>query len=271
MKIDWALIRFPFDDPNWRSKALIGGLLALVAIFVPVPFIFLMLPLSGYGIRAMRRTISGEPPSLPEWDNWGELFADGLKVWVVGFIYELPLIILMCCAFSAQFATIPLLALVEDERFVGLAVLGGLAGYTIFFVALGLMMMVALPLGFLAEVAITRMVATGSLNSAFELGAVWRLARQGFKNYIVAYLIYLAIMMAIGMIASVATYTIILCCLYPLIMAFAAFYGQAFRGALFGMAYYHSQAAPPPVPPAIEPPKEGKKPRKRPVAPAAEG
>jgi hypothetical protein len=264
MRVDWPLIRFPFDDPGWQSKALIGGLLALVAVILPLPFIFLMLPLSGYGIRTMRRTIRGEPPALPEWDNWGELFVDGLNVWIVGFAYELPIIILMCCAFGAQFATFPLMTLVEDERFIGPAILGGLAGYAIFFGAIGVMTMVALPLGFLAEVAITRMVATGSLNSAFELGAVWRLARQGLKNYIVAYLVYMAVMMGIGMIASVAMYTIILCILYPLIMGFAAFYGQAFRGALFGMAYHYSQADPPPAPPAIEPPKEGKGPRAAP-------
>lgn len=267
MRIDWPLIRFPFDDPRWQSKALIGGLLALAAIFLPLPFIFLMLPLSGYGIRTMRHTITGEPPSLPEWDDWGELFTDGLKVWVVGFVYELPLIILICCSFGAHFAAFPLMALAADKEAFGLAVVSGLAGYAILFGAMSLMTLIALPLGFLIEVAITRMAATGSLNSAFELGAVWRLARQGFKNYLIAYLVYMAVMMVIGMIASAATYTIILCCLYPFIMGFAAFYGQAFRGALFGMAYYHSQAGPRDAPPAIEPREEGKNARGTPTSP----
>ena len=47
-----------------------------------------------YVIRIYR----GANPS-PQLDNWGSMFIDGIKLFIVGLIYALPVLILSFCAF----------------------------------------------------------------------------------------------------------------------------------------------------------------------------
>jgi hypothetical protein len=55
------------------------------------PLIIPVFILSGYGYRIMKRVIvDGQPPELPEWDDWGGLIKDGLCIYGAGLIYSLP-------------------------------------------------------------------------------------------------------------------------------------------------------------------------------------
>jgi hypothetical protein len=49
--------------------------------------------------------VEKEPPSLPNWDGWGSLFTDGLKVFGISFIYSLPFLVLFFGGFGLFFAT----------------------------------------------------------------------------------------------------------------------------------------------------------------------
>ena len=69
------LFAFPFQDPRWQNKFLIGSLVVFAGFIIPlIPFFFVY----GYMAQIMRRIIveKGEP-FLPEWDDWGKLFVDG--------------------------------------------------------------------------------------------------------------------------------------------------------------------------------------------------
>ncbi len=70
-----ALFAFPFKDPEWQQKALIGSLLVLLGFVIPiVPTIFLM----GYLAQIMKGIIrTNRKPFLPKWDDWGKFFNDG--------------------------------------------------------------------------------------------------------------------------------------------------------------------------------------------------
>lgn len=239
MNISWQFFRFPFDDKRWPTKALIGGLLTLLG-FIIWP---LLLPVWGYNVRIARRTIQGELPSLPDWDDWGDLFTDGVRFFIVGLVYMLPVALIGCCAYIGLFsaAGIPLIA--EDSPALGIA--GMMASYGIFYFLLGVLVLLGLPLVLLASVAVTRMVAHDSLGSAFEFGQVWQLARVGFSNYLMALIVSYGASYLISMLTMGLAYTLILACLLPIIWGFSAFYAQALMGALFGAAYYHSQASSP--------------------------
>ncbi len=238
MSIDWRFLRFPFDDKAWVNKALVGGVLGVVGLIVWP----LLLPLWGYSLRIMRHTAKGEPPSLPEWDDWGQLFLDGLKYIFVSLVYMLPLLLLLCCAYAAIIAPWALFLLPAAAEDVLRLVPGGMmAGYALFYVLTGTSMLLAIFLMFLVFVAITRMVAHDSLDSAFQFGEVWRLARVGFRNYLVAFVGLFGIMAIVYLIAMGLGYTIVLLCLLPFLIGAIAWYSSVMIGALFGAAYYHSQ------------------------------
>jgi hypothetical protein len=245
MKVDWQLFRFPFDDERWKNKAVIGALLGMLSVVVWP----LYLPLWGYGVRVMRQTATGERPTLPDWDEWGNLFGDGLRFFVVSFVYGIPAWLPMCCGFAfLVFGFLPGLAVgaaaqeaqsPELAAFgVGSIVVANVVGYGL----LGVGGLLGLLLGFVGLVAQTRWVALGSFNSAFEFGEVWRLMRGGINNYLLAFAVWYGGIYIASFIASFFLLTVVLCCVYPPLLGVLVTYSALLMGALYGMAYHHTQA-----------------------------
>jgi len=83
---------FIFEDKKWVEKILIGGLVLLIPIIGSI----LML---GYAIKLVRNVRNHDPEPLPEWDDWGGMFSDGLKLFIISLIWALPLIILFILLF----------------------------------------------------------------------------------------------------------------------------------------------------------------------------
>lgn len=77
----------PFRDARWITKILIGAVMVIIPIFG-------WFCLAGYGLRIMRRVVDGADTSLPDWTDFGQLFVDGIKAWIVAIIWSLPTIIL---------------------------------------------------------------------------------------------------------------------------------------------------------------------------------
>ena len=66
---------FVTEDPEWVKKILIGGAFTLAcALLVGVPFVL------GYFSRTLRNVAAGEPRPMPEWDDLGGLFEEGLRL-----------------------------------------------------------------------------------------------------------------------------------------------------------------------------------------------
>lgn len=234
MKVDWQFLRFPFDDERWRNKAVIGGLLTLFGVII-LP---LYLPLAGYAVRIMQQTIEGESPSLPEWDDWGELFLDGLRFTIVGIVYNLPALLFLCCAYVLWAFSFPLMSQTGPEPPPEMM----FATMIPFFVLMGVGTILSLPLVFLSLVAASRLVAEDSLSSAFQFGEVWRLARVGFGNYLLAIIVLCGFYMLAYTVTFMSLYTIIFACLFPVLLGLLGFYMAVLVGALFGSAYFHSHA-----------------------------
>jgi hypothetical protein len=74
---------FAFKDPNWIKKILIGGVLLIIPIFG-------WFVVGGYSIRVMRNVISGSDLPLPEWDDFGTLFMEGLSAFIIAFVWYIP-------------------------------------------------------------------------------------------------------------------------------------------------------------------------------------
>jgi hypothetical protein len=209
----------------------------------------LYLPLWGFGVRVMRQTVKGEVPALPEWDECGELFGDGLRFFVVSLVYGIPAWLPMCCGIAflvlgflpgmamgvaAQEAQSP-----EMVAFgVGSLIISNVLGYAL----IGVGSILALLLSFLSLVAQTRWVALDSFSSAFEFGEVWQLLRDGLNNYLLAFAVWYGGLYIASFAISFVLFTIVLACLYPLLLGVVMTYSMLLMGTFYGMAYYHTQA-----------------------------
>ncbi|HMD14006.1 MAG TPA: DUF4013 domain-containing protein [Bacteroidota bacterium] len=81
---------FPFKDPNWFFKFLIG------AIFVVLSFFLIGIPvLYGYCIELQQRVRRGEQYPLPEWKDVGVKFILGFKYLITLLIYYIPVFLIL--------------------------------------------------------------------------------------------------------------------------------------------------------------------------------
>src|SRR6185369_381584 len=82
---------FVFEDARWINKVLIGGIFQLLAMMlIGVPFLL------GYLAKLVRNVIADVALPLPEWDDLGEMFNEGLRLVGVAILYALPFIMLIC-------------------------------------------------------------------------------------------------------------------------------------------------------------------------------
>ncbi len=90
-------LTFYTEDERWVEKLAIGTGVLLIStilstILVGVLGYFIVL---GYCIRLMNNVKNGVTPVLPEWDQWGDDLVRGVKLFVVQFVWSLPLIVVM--------------------------------------------------------------------------------------------------------------------------------------------------------------------------------
>jgi hypothetical protein len=79
---------YMFEDENWIKKIVIGGIVAIIPIVNFAAF--------GYLIQVIRNIRDGHPTPLPEWDQFGAYFMDGLWIFLIVLVYLIPVILLSC-------------------------------------------------------------------------------------------------------------------------------------------------------------------------------
>lgn len=193
-------IKYP--SSSW-GKVLILGIITIASILI-VP-IFLVL---GYMFRIIKATLAGID-ELPEFDEIGDMFVDGLKVFVVGFVYAIPVWILSAIfglvAGGNSAATVTSLG-------TGYA-LAFLLGNIVFFI-------IAVIIGLIELMAIANMAYNdGDLGTAFRFSEILDIiATIGWGKYIITYIV-IVILAAIGVMIGVFTMFIIIgIILLPLII-----------------------------------------------------
>jgi hypothetical protein len=244
MQITEETFKFPFKDSDWKGTAVVGGVISLVGM-VLFPLLYL---LYGFGVRVMRQTIRGEAPSLPEWDDWGQIIKDTLWYCLVMIAYILPVALIIFTIWTAMFLLFSLAPVmmipgsgpVSPQAESAMAFMSAFM-MIVLFGALMIGTLLMLPLYFFASVAHTRAVAHDSLSSAFEVKQVWMLLREGFANFLVAFLLAYAVQLGISLIATMLAYTIILYCLYPVFLGLGLMYSSLILFSLFGRAYREAQ------------------------------
>ncbi len=207
-----------FDDPEWITKVLIGGILNL--------FGFLIIPsllVGGYMIVHARRVALGEDTRLPRWENWGEYLAKGILSVIINFVYSLPIIVLGAC-----------LALVS-AAFGSDGSNSNNPAPIIASVCLGLPMLVyGLVIAFVLPAARLRYAVTDDLGAAFRFGEVFALINSALDRY----LTFVVVSIAALLIAFVVTLvTLPLCGLGILVAPFVTFWSYGVWAYALGQFY----------------------------------
>jgi hypothetical protein len=220
---------FVFEDEQWITKILIAAAILLLGVLFSwmllIPLILALALLGGYSVAITRQVIGGDLEGLPEWDDWGSLLADGLKVIVIGIVYALPIILISICL------GIPIGALSEDA-----------AGVSSFFSLLlsCFSLLYAIALSIVLPAAIAFYVAEDDLGAAFRFGEVFRFVGDNLGTYILTFVMSWVANL-IGNLGS-------LICGIGWLVTYP--YAVMVIGHLYGQAYVEAKSqagAPPPV------------------------
>ena len=191
--------RFVIEDPDWIKKILIGGAFTLASSFI-VGFFFV----AGYWVRLLKRVAAAERRPLPEWDDLGGIFGDGVKVVGIYAVYLLAVMILLgglgCVGGFVAFG-IGGLGRGSERASDALGALGGLGflGLYLAFVVLNLALSLYLP------AAMARVAMRGEFKDGFDTRANVEFIRANLVNYALSLVFYL--------VASfVGQFGFILCC-----------------------------------------------------------
>ncbi len=160
---------FITEDERWVGKIGIGALVSLLSfLIVPIPL------LVGYMVGVTRNVMNDAMTPLPEWDDWGQLFTDGLSIIVAQLVYTLPFWLLSCIAGVAIVAMGGLAESNEDIAVAGLVTTFGLVGC--------LMLVFIVALFFLSPAIIIQYVRTNELGATFRFGEVAAIAKENIGN-----------------------------------------------------------------------------------------
>ncbi len=187
---------FVTEDPEWLKKILIGGVFTLAcALLVGVPFVL------GYFSRMLKNVVAGEPRPMPEWDDLGGIFNEGLRLTAVYLVYVLAVVAVV--AALGCVVMLPFLALsgrrADPSEVLG--VMGGLGIVGLY----ALVMVTSLALAVYLPAALARVALRGTVADGFAWRETLGFIRANLGNYLISLVIYL-------LASFVSQFGIILCC-----------------------------------------------------------
>ena len=164
---------YVFDDPRWPQKIALGGLFYLLSIFiVGIFFVF------GYAAQTTRNIINDLPRPLPEWEDLGEMFSEGARLFGVALVYSLPIVVLVAIAIVPAIA---LDALHNSALQVGAIVAIGC------FALIAVLLWVAVV--FLMPASLLFAVVQRRFGAAFEFRQIFLFVRANIGNYLLAFVV----------------------------------------------------------------------------------
>lgn len=184
-------VMYPSSD--WK-KVLIMGLLAIISFLIVPIFLFM-----GYGFRALKSSMAGSE-ELPDFDEWGEMFIDGLKVFVVGFVYTLIPTIILVIGLWGTFGALMFASATGDPS----ALAGASIGF-IGIIAILISFILYIVLGLISTIGLANMAYNNSeLGAAFRFGEIMEIISQiGWVDYIIWFVVMIIISAVGGLIAGI--------------------------------------------------------------------
>ena len=169
---------FPFKDPQWFVKFLIGCLMCILAV-VGIGFFIL----AGYFIQITQRAMRNEERVLPDWDGIGQKLVLGIKIVIVYLVYLLPVILLMIPLFPLAILT----DRPEAGDIVGIFSLVYFFGFVLLIVPYSIALTVASP------IINYRFALNESIGDALDIGVIVEDFGKNWQNVLVVVLITIGV------------------------------------------------------------------------------
>ena len=217
-------IEFPVRCPGWAKKLAIGGALSalpalvftllgyvdavdiLKSSLISAPLGLLYFLIWGYAFYIFRAAYHQEEPQLLAWGRWADLFCRGLVIFVIQMAYGLLPLLLMA---------------------IGIGVLYR-GGWWLFTGLLLLMigMLIFLLVAFFFPMGIGQYARWNRIEAAFYFPSLLRAIRYVLVEYVALFLSSLAVLLALGFIATIPY-------LGPVLATFLSFYLALVSAKLF--------------------------------------
>jgi hypothetical protein len=165
---------FFFQDPNWVQKLLVGSLFTLLS-FVFIGGVFI----AGYAVRLLRRAARGETYPLPEWDDLGGMFMEGVMAIAAYLLHILP------CILAFGLLAIPFILLGSNDGDPQPA------AFLVIFPVLILVMLLFFAMLFYFTAALTRLAVEERFGAAFEFSQNLAFLKRNTGNILMAVLAFL--------------------------------------------------------------------------------
>ena len=213
---------FVTEDEQWLGKIGIGALIALGSIFIiPIPLLL------GYQVGVTRNGMKGVERPLPQWEDFGQLYIDGLSILLVQIVYTLPFWLIVCVAL---FSTVGLSGLTdavsEDVLATGfIATWGVMMCLTLLFVIAWF---------FLSPAIFIQYVRTNNLAACFRFSEVVAIVRENLSDIVIAGLAAFGATFVLNVVVGGLS---IIPCLGQIIGVFLLFAGSPWLLAMMGHLY----------------------------------
>lgn len=193
-------VRYPFSD--WKKilflgifivMGYLGPIILFIGTFIGLKNLYITLPISiaayvlfgfitnGYKFKIIQTSLEGLS-ELPDFNNWIDIFINGIKVSLVVAFYCIPAILIFI---YTAISLLPIL--VSHPTIDAQIILSVLSGFILILVAL-LYLVIIMPLNYMA---IAHMVHNnGKLSTAFRFGEILeKIGRIGWINLLVWYIV----------------------------------------------------------------------------------
>jgi len=228
------LFSYPFKDPAWKKKLLLGFIAALVP--------FMNICLMGYAGRMIKPVADeGRDPFLPEWDDWGGLFIDGLRMLAVTFLGILPSLLFVLPAFVIIYASMIVPAVMSDSssadipvQVMIIPVLGMLLGGLLALVG----SVISMGLGLLLPAALCHVVVKHSLPALFQFREWWAIWRANLSGYLLCMVMAMGLSFAMTIAFQFISFLVFVCFpLYFIAVGAVSVYFSLLLYPLFAQVY----------------------------------
>ena len=171
-------LQYPLKKFN---KVLILGIITILSVLIIPGFLVL-----GYLYKIIKSSLEGSS-EVPDFNEWVSMFVDGLKVFVVFFIYSLVPSVLVLLGIWA--ALLPVLSVPGEGSLLNsnlaISLVSGLA-----LIGIGLQLVIS----FIIPIALTNMVYHHKLSAAFKLKEIYvKIKEIGGVDYLIWYIIMVII------------------------------------------------------------------------------